>query len=77
MGKNVMLEAEQLIRAGATRSEQKQGGNLGGRANIIDENTKQTIKRNPWFIYSHRSALEVGERTFRVWWRDSLGKQPE
>lgn len=51
------------------------GGNLGGKTNIIIDEHQTNDQRNPWFIYSHRSALEVGERAFRVWWRDSLGRK--
>lgn len=42
---------------------------------IIDANTKQNDQRNPWFIYSYRSGSAVGERAFRVQWRDSLDRK--
>lgn len=63
--------------AGATETI-KEKRNIGitweGKANIIDENTKQTIK-GILGSFTLIDQHEVGERTFRVWWRDLQGKQ--
>lgn len=58
-----MLEVVQLMSAGAAEwvRESSRGGNLGGKTNIIIDEHQTNDQRNPWFIYSHRPALEVGE----------------